>query len=451
MINNTYQNNTPLRLKPQSLNNQSNNMNSSNINLRNSNNIYPQSMQRRIETETWDKTKGPYGVRFDEMETHMKLGQKRYKDDLEYLMSLKDGRHGEMTQKEWEEYNRKLHYMNDRYAYGELDRINFLRGVTRGYADEIAAHKEKLKQQKKLDDLEERKKFVDVGALERAEKEKENEKKKLLLRDQLNQLELINQKKAYESQRDKDDDANMIKNRNDPWEKQYINFKNNLSKKNDRIFGNAGKFNNLLKNPYDPNIFKAKNDDEYNKLMAEAKLKEKNFIDKTELEKVNKDFNDYNNSLKKLKEENKNRQKLYKQYLDNQTELDKLNRLKNTGDDMRPQLLMPAYYYPNLPEPVYHKARDSLLASKNQEEYFGKDMNKFFRSDAEQKTLMDYEGHNRYLGDSKLRHNPITCPVNDYYYNKYVNKLKKESEYIPGQNDMNSRDNFINNGQQILK
>ena len=71
------------------------------------------SRQQKNETEPWDKTKGPYGVRFDEMEAHMKLGQKRYKDDLEYLMSLKDGRHGDMTQKEWEEYNRKLHYMND--------------------------------------------------------------------------------------------------------------------------------------------------------------------------------------------------------------------------------------------------------------------------------------------------------------------------------------------------
>ena len=307
-----------------------------------------------------------------------------------------------------------------------------------------------------MEDLEERKKFVDVNALEKAEKEKENEKKKILLRDQLNQLDLVNQKKAYENQRNKDNDANIL----NPWGKQYLSFKNNLSKKNDRIFGNAEKFNNLLKNPYDPNIFKAKNDDEYNKLMAEAKLREKNKIDPAELEKVNKDFDDYNNGLKRLKEENKNRQKLYKQYLDNQTELDKLNKMKNVGDDMRPQLLMPAYYYPNLPEPVYHKARDSLLASKNQEDYFGKDMNKFFRSDAEQKTLLDYEGHNRYLGDSKLRHNPITCPVNDYYYNKYVNKLKKESEVIPAGSSNNysrenlinnSRDNLINNGQQIFK
>ena len=36
--------------------------------------------------------------------------QPTYNNDL---MSLKDGRHGDMTQKEWEEYNRKLHYMND--------------------------------------------------------------------------------------------------------------------------------------------------------------------------------------------------------------------------------------------------------------------------------------------------------------------------------------------------
>ena len=216
MLNNEIPNRSrrsPLQLNPNDIRNSNNN-------------LRPQ--QQRNETESWDKTKGPYGVRFDEMEAHMKLGQKRYKDDLEYLMSLKDGRHGDMTQKEWEEYNRKLHYMNDRYAYGELDRINFLRGVTKGYADEIAAHKEFLKQQKKMEDLEERKKFIDVNALEKAEKEKENEKKKILLRDQLNQLDLVNQKKAYENQRNKNDDENMLKNARDPWGKPYLNLLNKL-------------------------------------------------------------------------------------------------------------------------------------------------------------------------------------------------------------------------------
>jgi hypothetical protein len=96
--------------------NRSNNNNMMNMNM---NNNYSNTLgQQRAETEPWDKTKGPYGVRFDEMEAHMKLGQKQYKDDLEYLMSLKNGtRHGDMTQKEWEAYNRKLHYMNDVNIY----------------------------------------------------------------------------------------------------------------------------------------------------------------------------------------------------------------------------------------------------------------------------------------------------------------------------------------------
>jgi len=90
-------------------------INTNNINNNNyNNNNYSNTLrQQRYETEAWDKTRGPYGVRFDEMEAHAKLGQKQYKDDLEYLMSLKNGRHGDMTQKEWEAYNRKLHYMND--------------------------------------------------------------------------------------------------------------------------------------------------------------------------------------------------------------------------------------------------------------------------------------------------------------------------------------------------
>ena len=332
-----------------------------------------------------------------------------------------------------------------------------MRGIMKGYEDEYNARKLNLKKQKELEDAEERKKFVDVGGLEKAEREKEQIKKKNLLREQLNDLDMINRKKEFENQKEKDDDKNLMKNQKDPWGKQYLSFRDNLAKKNNRIFGNASKYNNVLGTPVDPNIFNAKNDDEFNKLYAEAQAKERNKIDPTELNQALKNFDEYKKGLKKQKEDNKNRQKLYKEYLDNQTELDKLNKMKNSGDDMRPQLLMPSYYYPNLPEPVYHKARDSLLASKNQEEYFGKDMDRFFRGDASSNTLINYEGNNRYLGDSKLRHNPITCPVNDYYYNKYVNKLKKESEYIPGRNNNYSRsmsmprDNFVNNGQQIFQ
>ena len=52
-----------------------------------------------------------------------------------------------------------------------------MRGVMKGYEDEFNARKEKQKKMKELEDEEERKKFIDVGALERAEREKEKAKK----------------------------------------------------------------------------------------------------------------------------------------------------------------------------------------------------------------------------------------------------------------------------------
>ena len=151
--------------------------------------------------------------------------------------------------------------------------------------------------------------MVDVGALEKAEREKEQLKKKNLLREQLNDLDLLNKKKEYENQRKIDDEVNLLKNQKDPWGKQYNTFRDNLAKKNNRIFGNASKYNDVLGSPLDPNIFNAKNDDEFNKLLAEAKAKERNKIDPTELQQALKDFDEWNKGLKKQKEDNKNRQK----------------------------------------------------------------------------------------------------------------------------------------------
>ena len=412
---------------------------------------------QRSPTQLWDKTRGPYGVRFDEMELHKKGEQRQYKDDLEYLMSLKNRCHGDMTQKEWEAYNRKLHYMNDRYAYGELDRINFLRGMMKGYENEYNLRKEKMRKKKELENEEDRKRLIDVDAFDKVEKEKEREKKRKLYNDQMDDLDNFNRRKSANNLRKREEDEKLIKNfpnECDKWELPYSQMQDKIKSRNNKIYGNLSKYNNLLGEPIDPNAFNAKNDLEFNRIIAEQRAK------KRKEDKLNPDLaneilrqkKEFEDDAKKKRENDLNRQKLYKEYLDNQNQLDRLNKMKNQGDDMRPQLLMPAYYYPNLPQPIYHKARDSLLASKDQENYFGKDMNKFFRGDASSNTLLDYEGNSRYLGDSKLRHNPITCPVNDYYYNKYVNKLKKESEIIPvnARSQMLPRENLIQRGQYII-
>ena len=96
-----------------------------------------------------------------------------------------------------------------------------MRGVMKGYEDEFNARKQNLKKQKELEDAEYRKQLVDVGALEKAEREKEQLKKKNLLREQLNDLDLLNKKKEYENQRKIDDEVNLLKNQKDPWGKQY--------------------------------------------------------------------------------------------------------------------------------------------------------------------------------------------------------------------------------------
>jgi len=415
---------------------------------------------RRSPTQIYDKTRGPYGVRFEEMELHKKGEQRQYKDDLEYLMSLKNGRHGDMTQKEWEAYNRKLHYMNDRYAYGELDRINFLRGMMKGYENEYNLRRENMRKKKELENEEDRKRLIDVDALAKAEKEKEREKKRRLFNDQMDDLDNFNRRKAANDLRKREEDEKIIKNfpnEMEKWDLPYNQMRDKLKNSNNRMYDNISNYNNLLGEPIDPNAFNAKNDLEFNKMIAEqrAKKRKEDKMNPNLANEILQQKKELEDDAKKKRENDLNRQKLYKEYLDNQNQLDKLNRLKNKGDDMRPQLLMPAYYYPNLPEPIYHKARDSLLASKDQENYFGKDMNKFFRGDASRSTLLDYEGSSRYLGDSKLRHNPITCPVNDYYYNKYVNKLKKESEIIPSSANSRSqiipRENLIQRGQYVIQ
>ena len=434
------------RNSPQNQNSNSNYQpnESYNQNFQQTRNYYQTTTSPSINNKSyvWDKRRGPYGVSFEEMANYRKDGQIKYRDDLEYLMSLKNGRHGDMTQSEWEAYNRKLHYMNDRYAYGELDKVNFLRGMMRGYEDDINARRNMMKAQKMRENEEDLKRLVDVKALEREEYERAQNKKRLLYAEQMKNLDDFNRRKQMEKNQKVQEGKNTVNNlfpqEMSVWEKPIKAYKKNIEDKNNRIFDNLQNYNNQM-GTLDPNVFNAKNDLEFNKMIADQRAKQKynDLHNPKGLNERLKEKQELDKSIRQEHEADANRKKIYKEYLDNQNALDKLNKLKNKADDDGQQLLMPAYYYPNLPEPVYHKARDSLLASKNQEEYFGKDMNKFFRGDADNNTLIDYEGKSRYLGDSRLRHNPITCPVNDYYYNKYVNKLKKNSEYIPPEYETN--------------
>lgn len=54
----------------------------------------------------------PYGIQFGEENQVREKERKQYKQDLDYLVGLRKP-YGDMTQKEWEEYQRKINYMND--------------------------------------------------------------------------------------------------------------------------------------------------------------------------------------------------------------------------------------------------------------------------------------------------------------------------------------------------
>ena len=115
----------------------------------------------------------------------------------------------------------------------------------KGYEDEYNLRKQNLRKQKELEDEEDRKRLVDVGALERAEKARELEKKRNLLQDQLNDLDDFNKKKALANQQRKNEDEYLLRNAgNAPWGKQYDKLKDNLKAKSNRIFDNELKYNN---------------------------------------------------------------------------------------------------------------------------------------------------------------------------------------------------------------
>ena len=55
---------------------------------------------------------GPYGMKFGEEELFRQREINQYRKDLDFLTSVRRP-YGDMTQKEWEEYQRKINYMND--------------------------------------------------------------------------------------------------------------------------------------------------------------------------------------------------------------------------------------------------------------------------------------------------------------------------------------------------
>jgi hypothetical protein len=192
-----------------------------------------------------------------------------------------------------------------------------------------------------------------------------------------------------------------------------MEYRNKINSMNDKIYEHGQKFTDLVKVNNAPELnelFNLRDDQQFNRKLAEIKEIEREKLrkDPTKVQERLKELEREREINSKLKIEKQDHQKLYKDYLDFQYKVlnDKKHNSKSENLNEINQLMMPSYDYPNRPIPTSKKANDSIDWVKNNHI----------------ETLRN--GKHYYLGDTKLRHNPITQPVEDVAYNKYLNKQK---------------------------
>ena len=246
----------------------------------------------------------------------------------------------------------------------------------------------------------------------RLEKQLDLEKKERIRKENEDNLKSYYLKKEQEKKNKLEESSlanKLFLEENSRIDQSHSDYINKITSMNNRIYSNARKFNKFITGN-DNELFNETNDINFNKKLVELHRKEKHdrLYDPSKRkiqEQIAKDNKNYNDFLFKDK---LNKQKSYRDFLDQQNDEKKYeiqrNRLKESGE----QLLMPSYRYPNFPQPVGKKAFDSLsyiAKTPGKKDIYGNE---------------PFKNRSGYLGATSLKHNPITCPVDDFEYNKYV-------------------------------
>lgn len=210
----------------------------------------------------------------------------------------------------------------------------------------------------------------------------------------------------------------LIEEQNRIQDARDMQYRNKLNNMNEKIYDNALKYSGYIQNSGDnlsPKVkvnepFFLKNDHEFNRRVAEMRLQEKENIknDHTMINERLRDLDRLKEFESKIKSDKFEHQKMYKDYLDHQRGYNINSRTIPDDEPKLNPMIMPAYYYPNLPIPNSKKAVDSINWVKNNHT----------------ETLSNGVKAS-YLGESTLRHNPILQPMNNFEYNKYLNQQRK--------------------------
>ena len=214
-------------------------------------------------------------------------------------------------------------------------------------------------------------------------------------------------KKFNEKQKEQEEIQNYLidrKNNNDAFYNIEKKYRSKISKMNNNIYKNALIYNDYLNEGKNNDIFKIKDDLKFNQKIAEIKQKEKQEKIMQDINniKIQKQKNNIQNMLEKeIKEQKLLEQQNYKNFLDKQ-KIEQKNNNNNVLIMSGEQLLMPSYRYSNVPKSLINYTLNKSSSVKRNLNIDDSPKRKF------------------YLGDSSLRHNPITCPIEDTSPKKYI-------------------------------
>ena len=345
-------------------------------------------------------------IKVDEENLFRRMLKNKYKEDLDNLMKQKKNS-AQNLKNEYNDYFTKIQRMNDKYNLEKISNQMIFREYN-SFNEKEAEKKRKKNKELKDSQTQEYLQELNKINIQNEISRKLNQEKKERLRLQIeNDLIDYRKRKFDEKQKEKKETEEFIINEinNDIFSKSQKRYHSQISRMNNNIYKNALLYSNYLNEGKNRDLFSIKNDLIFNQKVAEMKKKEKQ--EKMLQSMDNIKIQNQNNLLKNIYEQQMKEQKLldqknYREFLDKQKYEYKKNKSNSILLASGEQLLMPGYRYSNVPKPLINYT-------------FGRNLSVVNSYKNEDETNKKF-----YLGDSTLKHNPITCPVEDLTPKKYI-------------------------------
>ena len=373
----------------------------------------------------------PYGITFENRKEYERNEKTKYKEDLDYLIWLKQGRKADsFNQKAKDNWEIKMKLEQqkqqiDNSLYeskrNQSDLLNIQKNLMYEQ-EERKRHEKNFEKEQDKRDLELRTKdFVDCN---KDKKEKWNK----IANDEYVNYHMRKQERSIAKINEEEANLKIIEEQNKAEQLRSKEYKNMMNSKNNQIYKNLINYSGYLANN---NIISSNepyhlmNDKELNKYVADQKERERLALKKDG--SGGRDHMLLKSQMLNEEMSNKERklgsQKAYKDFLDKQYL--ELQQAKNPIKESYNCDLMPGYKYPSLPIPLYKKAKDSIHMVKNNILFENQnvDMKEFFTNDVQNHTMLDQHDKRHDLGSfSNLKRNVIVNPI-DSADNEHMKKV----------------------------